>query len=164
MELRADHRFSAPPAEVARAMVDPAFAARWDRILDVASVEILDHGSDDGSAWVAARLTYGGSLDPLAARVLGSSHPTWVQTYRVDLAATRGLLTIEPDHHRSVLHCEAEVTLRATDDTMTRRELRGELVVRVPLLGSRAERALAPAIGARIDAEAELLEAWLTER
>jgi hypothetical protein len=142
-------------------MVDPSFARRWDQILDVAGVDVIDHGEDEQDAWISARLTYGGSLDPLAARVLGSARPTWVQTYRVDIAACRGRLTIEPDHHGSVLQCQAEVALHP-EASGTRRELRGELTVRVPLLGGRAERALAPAIEARIDAEAALLEGWLT--
>lgn len=162
MELRAEHLFSAPPQKVARAMVDPVFASGWDQILDVAAVEVLDHGSDGESVWLAARLTYGGSLDPLAARVLGSSRPTWVQTYRIDLAAGHGRLVIEPDHHASLLQCEARVTLVEVDGGRTRRQLSGDLTVGVPLLGGRAARALAPAIEARIDAEAQLLECWLT--
>lgn len=161
MQLRADHRFSASVDEVARAMVDPAFAAQWDQILDVAAVEVLDHGGDDRTLWLSARLTYGGSLDPLAARVLGSDRPTWVQTYRVDLSAGKGHLSIQPDHHGSVLHCEADVTLHLVGPRHTLRQLRGDLIVRVPLLGGRAERALTPAIEARIAAEAELLERWL---
>jgi hypothetical protein len=163
VELRADHRFSAAPRDVAMAMVDPEVAAEWHRILDVAGVDILDHGADATTGWISARLTYGGSLDPLAARVLGSSSPTWVQSYRVDLAAGRGRLTIEPDDLGSVLQCGADVHLAATDGG-TLRQLRGELVVRVPLLGGKAERALAPAIAARIDSEAALLEEWLSAR
>ena len=70
MELRAEHLFSAPPQKVARAMVDPEFASGWDQILDVAAVEVLDHGSDGESVWLAARLTYGGSLAPaIEARI-----------------------------------------------------------------------------------------------
>jgi hypothetical protein len=161
VQLRADHRFSAPPERVARAMADPDVAAQWGRIPDVGSVEVLEHGSDERSVWLAARLTYGGSLDPLAARVLGASEPSWVQRYTVDLHALRGRLDIEPDRHGGLLTCWAELTL-APADGHTRRALRGELTVGVPLLGGRAARALAPAVEARLDAEAELLEAWLT--
>lgn len=161
MDLVARHRFGAGPASVASAMVDPEFAPELVKILDVGAAEVLDAGSDESSSWLATRLTYDGSLDPIAAQVLGSRHPTWVQTYRIDSSGRTGKLTIEPDHHGSLITCSAQVRLTG-DEGGTERTIRGELKVHVPLLGGKAERALVPAILARIDAEAELLEAWLT--
>lgn len=142
-------------------MVDPAFTPELVKILNVGAAEVIDAGHDTTSSWLATRLTYDGSLDPIAAQVLGSRHPTWVQTYRIDAPGTTGKLTIEPDHHGSLITCSAQVRLTA-DDGATERSIRGKLKVHVPLLGGKAERALVPAILARIDAEAELLEAWLT--
>lgn len=161
MDLAARHRFSAPPERVATAMVDPAFAPTLVEVPDVGSVEVVDSGRDDvGARWLATRLHYDGSLDPIAAKVLGSRNPSWVQIYRLDPSGTSGRLTIEPDHHGSLLTCSALVELIANGDG-TVRTLTGELRVHVPLLGGRAEKSLAPAIVARIDAEAELLAAWL---
>ena len=141
-------------------MVDPAFAPELVKILDVGAAEVLDAGHDASGSWLSTRLTYDGSLDPIAAQVLGSRHPTWVQTYRIDTSGRTGGLTIEPDHHSSLISCSAQIALSELDGG-TERTIRGELKVHVPLLGSRAERALVPAILARIDAEAELLEGWL---
>ena len=160
MDLVARHRFSARPDEVTAAMMDPAFAPELVAITDVGAVEVVDHGDDGTSRWLSARLTYNGSLDPIAARVLGSSRPSWVQTYRVDSTSTSGRLDIRPDDHGSLLECTARLDFRPVDGG-TERSLNGTLNVKVPLIGGRAERALGPAILARIDAEAALLESWL---
>lgn len=167
MDFVARHRFSAAPQTVVAAMIDPGFVATLSDINDVGSVEVIDRGEDGSARWISARLSYDGSLDPLAARVLGSDHPTWVQTYRLDVSDGTGRLDIEPDHHGALLRCSAEVRLVSADGNngtgdRTDRTLRGDLKVRVPLLGGKAEQALMPAILVRIDAEAALLEQWLT--
>lgn len=161
MELMVRHHFGAPPERVATAMASPEVITRLVGITDVGSVEIIDQGSDATTTWISARLTYDGSIDPLVARVLGSDNPTWVQTYRLSTTSLSGRLEIDPDHHASLLRCHADIQLTPSG-TGTDRALRGELVVRVPLLGGRAERALMPAILARIDAEAMLLDRWLS--
>jgi hypothetical protein len=163
MQLSAHHHFAATPEEVASAMVAPELVVQLVEVTDVGSVEVIDHGADEHTRWISARLTYNGSLDPIAARVLGSAQPTWVQTYRLAATGRTGHLDITPDHHGSLLQCHADIKLEPAT-VGTDRALRGELAVRVPLLGGRAERALMPAILARIDAEAVLLDRWLTSR
>ena len=144
-------------------MTDPDFVVGLVAVRDVGEVTVIDAGSDAEHRWVAARFRYDGSLDPIAARVLGSSSPTWVQTYRMTLDGTSGSLVIEPDHHGSLLECSASVTATIDADGQgTDRRLSGALSVRVPLLGGRAEKALGPAIVSRIDVEADLLAAWLS--
>ncbi|MGY6500893.1 MAG: DUF2505 family protein [Acidimicrobiales bacterium] len=161
MRIEGRHRFPAPPQDTAAAMTDPEFVAGLVAVPDVGDVAVLDAGSDDDERWVAARFRYDGSLDPIAARVLGSSSPSWVQTYRMAIDGAAGSLVIEPDHHGSLLTCSARVSAEPTTDGGTDRRLDGTLSVRVPLLGGRAEKALGPAILSRIDVEAELLTAWL---
>lgn len=165
MDFAATHRFPAVLHDVVTAMVDPEFVATLVAVADVGSVEIIDRGQTGSARWISARLSYDGSLDPIAAKVLGSDRPTWVQTYRLDTALGTGRLDIEPDHHGSLLRCSADVRLTelaTTDRPTTGRTINGSLKVRIPLLGGKAEQALMPAILARIDAEAALLTEWLT--
>lgn len=161
MHLRAEHHFPAPVPHVVAAMVDPAFVAGLTALPDVGSVEVVDGETATDRPWVSVRMVYDGSLDPIAARVLGSSSPSWIQTYRLDPGAGSGTLEISPEHHGSILRCHAELAFVTTADGTTRR-LDGNLSVKVPLLGGRAERALGPAIVARIDVEADLLAGWLS--
>lgn len=160
MEITTNHHFAATPERVAAAMVEPDVIEQLTKITDVGSVEIIDRGSDAHTTWISARLTYTGSIDPLVGRALGSDSPTWVQTYRMATSARSGRLEIHPDHHGSLLQCHADIGLIPSAGG-TDRALRGELVVRIPLLGGRAERALMPAVLARIDAEALLVSRWL---
>lgn len=151
-------------------MTDPEFVVGLAAVPDVGEVTVLDAGVDTQERWVAARFRYDGSLDPIAARVLGSSSPTWVQTYRMSLDGSAGSLVIAPDHHGSLLECTAAVTATPTSAETasggggTDRHIDGTLSVRVPLLGGRAEKALGPAILARIEVEADLLARWLVSR
>lgn len=161
MRLHAEHHFPTDVAAVVAAMIDPEFVAGLTALPDVGAVEVVDGGGTAADPWLATRMVYDGSLDPIAARVLGSSSPSWIQTYRLDVAAGRGTLEIAPEHHGSILRCQAELRFAATDEGHTTRTLDGELSIKVPLLGGRAERALGPAIVARIDVEAELLAGWL---
>lgn len=161
MQLRAEHSFPVPPPSVMAAMVDPAFAEGLDVLPDVGQVSVVDAGEHGDTRFLAVRMTYDGSLDPIAARVLGTGSPSWIQTYRLDHGTGRGHLSITPEHHESILRCHAELRFAAVDGG-TRRTLHGDLSVRVPLLGGKAEKALAPAIVSRIDVEAQLLTDWLS--
>ncbi|MBK5222614.1 MAG: DUF2505 domain-containing protein [Acidimicrobiia bacterium] len=160
MKLQAAHEFAAPPERVAAAMTDPAFAIGLVGLPDVGRVEVVESVPGAASAVLTIRMVYDGALDPVAARVLGSSTPSWLQTYQVGVAG--GTLTISPEHHGSLLRCRADIAFTDTAEGC-RRTMTGELTVRVPLVGGRAERALAPAINARIDVEAELLRWWLSD-
>lgn len=160
VRLHSEHDFPANPTEVAQALVDPDFAPELAALPDVGDVEVVDQGEIEGSRFLSVRLVYDGSLDGVAAKVLGPTAPSWVQTYRFDIGSGRGRLEIVPESHGSLIDCSAEVALTAVGPG-TRRVVDGQLSIRVPLIGGRAERALGPAIAARIDVEADLLNRWL---
>jgi hypothetical protein len=160
VRLHAEHDFAATPQEVAEALVDPDFAPELAGLPDVGKVEVVEAGSQGGMRFLSVRLVYEGSVEGIAAKVLGPTAPSWVQTYRFDVDAARGRLEIVPESHGSLIDCSADVVLIA-EDTTTRRIVDGQLTIRLPVVGGRAERALAPAIGARIDVEADLLTGWL---
>ena len=160
VRLHAEHEFDAPCDAVLDALLDPAFVPELAALPDVGSVELVDHRLDATSGLMAVRLTYDGAVDGIAATVLGSTTPSWVQTYTIDRTRRVGTLTIVPDSHGSFIECGAAIALTG-DDHRCRRVIDGSLSIRVPLLGGKAERTLGPAILARIDTEAELLRAWL---
>ena len=141
-------------------MTDPDFVIQLVALPDVGGVEVLEAGSDDEHRWITARFAYNGSLDPIAARALGSGNPSWTQTYRMRIDGSAGRLTIAPGQHSSLLDCSAAVTIREVDGGIERL-INGMLKVRLPLVGGRAERALVPAILRRLDVEAQLLDRWL---
>ncbi|HSL57455.1 MAG TPA: DUF2505 domain-containing protein [Acidimicrobiales bacterium] len=160
MDFSAEHRFAAPPDRVAAAMTDPAFAPRLVELPDVGAAEALGSGRDGPVSWLRVRLAYDGQLDPVAQRVLGGDEVAWIQEYRLDAARLTGTVDITPERHQGLLRCGAALRL-IPDADGTRRTMTGRLEVRVPLVGGRAERALAPAILRRVDIEADLLDTWM---
>lgn len=165
MRLQAGHDFDAPPEAVIEALLDPDLAPWLVELPDVGRVEVVAaSGAEDGfERSLSVRLVYDGSLDGIAATVLGSTAPSWVQTYRVEPGSLSGTLTIEPDVHGGLIDCSATVSVSATG-AGSHRSIDGHLSVKVPLVGGRAERSLVPAVLARIDAEAEILRRWLARR
>ena len=102
--------------------------------------------------------------------MLGRGELAWVQRSTFDLERHRSDFTIVPETHADLLTCTGVYALRGDgsgEREQTARTISGELRVRVPLLGGRAERAIAGGLVERLDAEAEALRRWLashTER
>ena len=123
------------------------------------------------------RYVFSGDLPSVARRVLGRGELAWVQRSTVDLERHRTDFTIVPETHAELLTCTGVYLLRSVpplpaaeaqhDDEETARTISGELRVRVPVLGGRAERAIVGGLVERLDAEAKALQHWLvshTER
>jgi hypothetical protein len=158
-----EHRFPAPVARVEAAMTDPAF---YDALRDLPGVEpprLLDRSEDAGRVVLRVRYVFSGDLPSVARRVLGHGEVAWVQRLTVDAATHRVDFTIEPERHAELLTCTGAYILRA-DAADTVRTISGELRVHVPLLGGRAERAIASGLVERIDAEANALRDYLGAR
>jgi len=160
MELRGQHQFSFGRADVEDAMCDPAFYGQLE-IPDVTKPEILDRSVRDGVIELSMRYVFTGQLDPIVNRVLGNSEISWTQALRVDTRAHTGSLTIVPSVLPGKVDCSASITFTDAADGGCTRVLDGELKVKIPMLGGKAEHAILPGITRRLDLEAEALEGWL---
>jgi hypothetical protein len=157
MRFCVEHRFPASPAAVAALMVDADFVAGV-ALPDLARPEIVareEHGSE---VTLRVRYEFVGRLDPVAQRLVGRRRLTWLQDVTVDVALGRGRIDFtieaEPDKVRGA----ATVTLDDAGAGATRRIVEGELVVRVPLIGRAAERAIVPGLVRRLELEAAALQ------
>lgn len=159
-QFRAEHRFSAPPGTVLAAMVDPSFFTGLE-LPDLEPPEVLDRSEDAGRVTLRLRIAFTGSLDPVARRVLGTSRVVWVQEVVAEPGSLTGELRVTPEVLGGQVRCHGTYRL-AAQGSGTVRSTTGELSVRVPLVGGRAERAILPGIHRRLDLEAAALEAWLT--
>ncbi|HEX5615726.1 MAG TPA: DUF2505 family protein [Acidimicrobiia bacterium] len=157
--LTAEHRFSAPRSAVEHAIVDPAFYEQL-RLPDVAAPEVLSSRTAGSTSHVELRMAYTGRLDPVGQRVVGDRQIAWIQRIELDVDAHRGVLRVELDGQRERVQCRADMTF-AEDDDATTRSLRGDLSIKVPLVGGLAERKVLPGVLRRLDLEAEALRAWL---
>jgi Protein of unknown function (DUF2505) len=162
VKLRASHVFAAPVAAVCAGMADADFYANLD-LPDLERPELLTRTEDGDRTDIRLRFTYTGPLDPIARRIVGHDRVSWVQRLVVDPAASSAALTVAPELGVVPVTCTGTFTMRDADRDGTRclRTLDGELRVKVPVIGGRAERSLAPGITRRLDLEADALDSYL---
>jgi hypothetical protein len=161
VKLRSSHIFSAPAAAVCAGMADADFYATLD-LPDLERPELLVRAENGAQTDVHLRFTYTGRLDPVARRIVGRDHVTWVQRLVVDASARTCALTVAPEIGVVPVSCEGTFTMHDADGGQCLRTLDGELRVKVPVIGGRAERSLAPGITRRLELEAAALDAYLT--
>ena len=159
MRLAASHHFAGPVAEVCAAMGDPAFYAVL-RLPDVEPPELVSRTVDGARVDVHVRFMYTGKLDPIARRIVGHDQVSWVQQLQIDPVAASAALQVIPAVAMVPVTCTGTFALRTEGDGCVR-TLDGDLRIKVPIIGSRAEKSLAPGILRRLDLEAEALNAFL---
>lgn len=159
MDLHCEHRFSLGRADVEDAMCDPAFYGQLE-IPDVTQPEILERSVTHGVIDLTLRYVFTGQLDPIVDKVLGRSEISWTQTLQIDTQTHSGSLTISPSVLTDKIDCHATLSFADTATGSTR-VIDGALGVGIPLLGSKAEKAIMPGITRRLDLEAEALNAYL---
>lgn len=160
MRFGVEHRFAAPADDVQAAMVDPGFLESLRSLPGVAPPTVLERHDDASIVRLRVRYEFVGSLPAVARRVLGADRIVWVQESTVDLARHHTDFTIVPQVHAERFDCAGTYQL-IPDGEGTRREIAGDLRVRVPLLAARAERAIAGGLVDRLEVEADLLRQWL---
>jgi hypothetical protein len=128
---------------------------------DLEPPELLTRTEAGARTEVHLRFVYTGRLDPIARRIVGRDHVSWVQRLVVDASTRTCALTVAPEIGVVPVSCEGTFTMQDDDGGRCLRTLDGELRVKVPVIGGRAERSLAPGITRRLDLEADALDAYL---
>jgi hypothetical protein len=154
-----EHDFDAPREAVAALLIDPDFMTGVE-LPDLALPTVVAHSADARGASLQLRYEYVGQLDPIAKRAIGSRSLTWIQDFRYDRETFRGDLTIIAESMPDKLKARAEVQFVATS-LGCRRAITGDFSVRIPLVGSLAEKAILPGVLRRLDVEADAVRARL---
>jgi Protein of unknown function (DUF2505). len=160
VKLTASHIFGAPVGAVCEAMGDPDFYAAL-RLPDIEPPELLVRSVDGARVDIHVRFTYTGKLDPIARRIVGHDHVAWVQRLVIDPSSQSCALSVAPEVGVVPVMCTGTFELHGADGAQCLRTLDGELRIKVPIIGGRAERSLGPGIMRRLDLEAEALDQFL---
>lgn len=160
MKLNASHIFSSAAAAVCEGMGDPDFYAAL-QLPDVEPPELLVRTAKGTRIDIHVRFTYSGKLDPIARRIVGRDHVTWIQRLVIDSSTQSCTLSVSPEGGVVPVDCAGTFALHTADGDQCLRTLSGDLRIKVPILGSRAEKSLAPGILRRLDLEAEALDEYL---
>ena len=153
MRFQTEHRFNGSPQEVAAVLSDPRFYETLT-LPDVSEPEVLESSGDGPRSLVRLRYQFTGNLDGMARRLIGTQRLAWIQQVEIDRSGDSGDLSFNAEADPKRLHGSAHFVLQADDGGCVRR-LSGELVVAVPLIGSRAERKIVPGVLRRLDIEAQ---------
>jgi len=158
------HDFPAPCAAVAEVLCDPAFHTQLD-LPDLSRPEVVKSAIEGTTNVLLLRYEYIGQIDPIARRIVGNRKLTWIQELRLDTQTFTGTLSFSAEQDAKRLNGEAEVAITAAGDgALSRRRIAGDLHVRVPLVGSTAERRIVPGLVRRLDVEAAALSNELSSR
>ncbi|MBV8983063.1 MAG: DUF2505 domain-containing protein [Acidimicrobiia bacterium] len=160
MKFHLEHTFSAPLDAVEAAMVNPEFLEST-RLPDVGPPEVLSRQENGDIVTLRVSYHYTGSLDSLARRVLRSGDVSWVQETKLDRSTHRTTFTVMPKVHADRFQCGGAMQVTQAGEATTQRVIDGELKIKVPLFGNRAEGLILPGLRSRMQREAELLDEWL---
>jgi hypothetical protein len=161
VEFGREHEFGGTVAQVASIMSDPAFQTQLD-LPDLARPDVVAHEVDGTARRLTLRYRYIGQLDPIAQKVVGGRDLAWVQDLRIDTATGTGTLGFTADGFGGRAEGSASVVITASGDASCRRRISGDFRIRIPLVGSKAERAIVPGLARRLDVEAAAVNAALT--
>ena len=159
MKFHLEHTFDAPLGAVEDAMVDPEFLEST-RLPDVGPPKVLSRDESADTVTLRVNYEYTGSLDGLARRVLRTGDVAWVQETTLDRGTHRTTFTVTPKVHAERFQCGGTMQL-SENGAVTERVIDGELKIKVPLFGGRAEGLIVPGLRSRMSREAELLDEWL---
>jgi hypothetical protein len=160
MHFEVQHELSGPPAAVGAILCDPAFHQGLE-LPDVSAPEVVEHSTSGASCVCKLRYEFTGHLDPIAQKVVAGRKLEWNQDLKLDCETGRGTLGFSASVDPKRLNGEATIALDPLDGTRTRLTIAGDLRVRIPLLGGRAEKAIVPGVVRRLEVEVDGIEAAL---
>jgi hypothetical protein len=163
MHFDVEHDFAGTRAQVADVLCDPAFQTQLE-LPDLSRPEVVASSADGATRRLRLRYEYTGELDPVARQVVGGRKLTWIQELELDTISYTGTLTFAAESDPDRLGGTAAVMLVEVDDVRCRRRISGDLRVKLPLVGSTAERRIVPGLVRRLDVEAAALQRELEVR
>ena len=155
-----EQRWTATVDEVVEVYLDPAFWAELTELSATRPPTVLGIERSGDRAVVRLRYSLSVELPREAARFIDPGDVTWVEETVWDLPRRSAEIRFLPTQAGGLLKAGATAQLHDEGAAALRR-IRGELKVRIPLVGGRVERAIVEGVGEHLDAEAEAVAARL---
>lgn len=164
MRIAFTDRIPAPLDVVEAAILEASFQQRLRGLPNVAERAVtLQEERPDGTVRRIARYRYGGDLPAGVERAVGTSALTWDEVGVFHPSRHEWTFEVEPHVFSGRLECRGTYRLRSEGEA-TIREIDLDVRVNVPIVGARAERAIAEGLEETIRAEGEILSTYLEER
>lgn len=126
----------------------------------VSQPEFLESHEEGTTGHGRVRFRYTGPLPPGAHIYVDPRRLSFVLAFTYDLDTLDGTWTIHPDYPNSKLEASGTSSLRADGDGCLR-TLAGNLRIKIPLVGSRVEKAIIDGMRDHNREEAKLIAEWV---
>jgi hypothetical protein len=160
VQFEFEQTIGAPPGEIVDAYCDPAFYEALGATPELGRPQLLERAEEDGVVRLRVRFAFTGEVSPAVRAVVDPQRLSWVAETTVRPAAGTIDFVVVPDHYPDRLTASGADRFLPEGDG-TRRVTRGQVRVRVPLLGRSAERGIVGGYRRHLAAEAAVLEEWL---
>ncbi len=160
MQFDATQPFDATPDRVMAIYADPATYEQLGQLGKLSAPELVSQSSEGNVVKIALRYRYVGDLPGGASRFVKADKISWVQDSRFDLDAGTQAIAIRPDNYADRFQAGADATFTAQGDG-SRRQVTGEVKIRLPLVGGKVERAIVDGLVEHLQEEAKAVEALL---
>ncbi len=162
MRFELVQNLEAPIDAVEEALVDPRFLETLGTLPKLGRPQLIERRDMSDRVFLRVRYDFVGDLSPAVKAIIDPARLSWVEESTQDRTTHRTKTAIVPDHYTSMLECSATTVLSTDQSTgKTRRVTTGDVFVRVPLVGGRAESAIISGMREHAQLEAEALDQWV---
>jgi hypothetical protein len=153
----------APLDVVECVFVDPKFIAEAGSLEPkLGSPELLDQQEDGDKLHQRVRYRFVGQLSSVVTRFIDPSRLTWVEDVTLDRSTHRTVWKIVPDNYANLLSASGEFVLSPAGPDATERRVEGDVKVRLPLVGRKAEAAIVSGLREHGTAEEDMVNRWIS--
>lgn len=140
--------------EVLDLYVDPGFWESLHGLSKTGAPDVLDVSRSGDDVLVALRYRFVAELPRDVGRFVDPGNVSWVERTEWHLSTATADVQFLPDQASSLMRATAAVELSQAGDEALR-QVRGDLSVRIPLVGRRVEKAVVEGIGEHLEEEAD---------
>lgn len=162
MRFEVVQRLHAPVDVVEEALVDPRFIEALATLPKLGRPRLLEQRNMNDRIFQRVRYDFGGELSPTVKAFIDPAKLSWVEESTQDRQTHQTAIAIIPDYYTSIFECSGTIDLTSDPESgTTTRTATGEVVVRVPVFGDKAEAAIVSGLRDHAEREAEVLDEWV---
>lgn len=162
MHFELVQRLHASIGAVEQAFVDPAFLSTLGQLPKLGRPELIEQRDMGDRFFQRVRYDFAGDLSPTVRAVIDPAKLSWVEESTLDRATHCTTIAIVPDYYTTMFQCSGLICLASdSTDGTTVRTANGEVTVRVPIFGNKAEAVIISGLRQHAMLEAEALDQWV---
>ncbi len=148
-----EQRWNATVDDVVEVYLDESFWTGLSGLTTTSPPKVIGVERSNDSAVVTLHWILSVDLPKEAARFIDPDDVAWTEVTTWDLAKSSATVAFTPDQAAGLLKASATAVLRQDGDEAVR-SIRGELKVRIPLVGHKVEPVIVDGIGEHLEEEA----------